>query len=127
MIDHVSIGVRDLAACGAFYEAVLRTLGHTKMIVRQGTIGFGQKYPEFWLNERPDMTPVDADLGTHICFRAPDVATVQAFHAAALAAGGTSSGAPGPRPEYTAAYFAAFVRDPEGNGIEAVTFTREKG
>ena len=69
------------------------------------------------------MTPVDPDSGTHICLRASSVEAVQAFHAAALAGGGASDGAPGPRPEYTAGYYAAFIRDPEGNKIEAVTFT----
>jgi catechol 2,3-dioxygenase-like lactoylglutathione lyase family enzyme len=122
MIDHVSIAVRDLGASGRFYEAVLAALGHGKLVVRPGTIGFGKRYPEFWLNERRAMTPVDPDSGTHICFRAPDAAAVDAFHAAALRAGGRSDGAPGLRPEYTAGYYAGFVRDPEGNKIEAVTF-----
>jgi catechol 2,3-dioxygenase-like lactoylglutathione lyase family enzyme len=124
MIDHVSIAVRDLAACGKFYAAVLATLGHTRLVERPGTIGFGKRYPEFWLNERRAMTPVDADSGTHICLRAPDIAAVDAFHAAARQAGGVSDGAPGARPEYSAGYYAAFVRDPEGNRIEAVTFVR---
>ncbi|MEA3027754.1 MAG: hypothetical protein QOF91_3039 [Alphaproteobacteria bacterium] len=123
MIDHVSIAVRDLAACGRFYEAMLATIGYSKLVTRPGTIGFGKKYPEFWLNERRDMTPADPDSGTHFCLRAPDTRSVDAFHTAALEAGGTSDGAPGPRPEYTAGYYAAFVRDPEGNKIEAVTFT----
>jgi catechol 2,3-dioxygenase-like lactoylglutathione lyase family enzyme len=114
MIDHVSIAVRDLGASGRFYETVLTALGHGKLVARSGTIGFG--------NERRAMTPVDADSGTHICFRARDAATVDAFHAAVLQAGGRSDGAPGLRPEYTAGYYAAFVRDPEGNRIEAVTF-----
>jgi len=61
----------------------------------------------------------------HICLRASDVAAVDAFHAAALKAGGASDGAPGPRPEYHGGYYAAFVRDPDGNRIEAVTFLRE--
>ena len=122
MIDHVSIAVRDLAAGGRFYQAVLAALGHAKLVERPGTIGFGKKYPEFWLNERRAMTAVDPDSGTHICLRAPDTAAVDAFHAAALQAGGRSDGAPGARPEYSAGYYAAFVRDPEGNRIEAVTF-----
>ena len=122
MIDHVSIAVRDLASCGRFYEAVLATIGYGKLVVRPGTIGFGKKYPEFWLNERREMTPVDPDSGTHICLRASSVEAVQAFHAAAMQ-GGVSDGAPGPRPEYNPGYYAAFVRDPEGNKIEAVTFT----
>jgi catechol 2,3-dioxygenase-like lactoylglutathione lyase family enzyme len=124
MIDHVSIGVRDLAGCGRFYEAVLATLGYRKLVTRAGTLGFGKTYPEFWLNERAAMTPVGADSGTHVCLRANDPRSVDAFHAAALAAGAVSDGAPGPRPEYTTGYYAAFVRDPEGNRIEAVTFVR---
>ena len=124
MIDHVSIAVRDLAAGGRFYEAVLAALGYSKLVSRPGTIGFGKKYPEFWLNERRGMTPVDPDSGTHICLRASDIAAVEAFHAAAVQAGGKSDGAPGRRPEYSAGYYAAFVRDPEGNRIEAATFSK---
>jgi len=123
MIDHVSIGVRDLAAAARFYEAALAVLGYSKLIVRATTVGFGKKYPDLWLNERRNMAPVDSDSGTHICLRAADAQSVDAFHAAALAAGGGSDGPPGLRPEYTAGYYAAFVRDPEGNKIEAVTFT----
>ncbi len=92
--------------------------------MRPTNVGFGKKYPDFWLNERRNMTPVDPDSGTHICLRAPDAQSVDAFHAAALAAGGHTDGQPGPRPEYTAGYYAAFVRDPEGNKIEAVTFVK---
>jgi len=124
MIDHVSIAVRDLTACGRFYDGVLATLGYKRLVAQSATIGFGKKYPEFWLNERRNMTPVDPDSGVHICLRGPDTASVDAFHAAALRAGGVSDGAPGRRPEYSASYYAAFVRDPEGNRIEAVTFVR---
>jgi len=123
MIDHISIAVRDLEGCARFYEAALTAIGYAKLVVRPTTIGFGKKYPDFWLNERRAMTPVDSDSGTHIALRASSTEAVQAFHAAAIAAGGTSDGAPGPRPEYTAGYYAAFVRDPEGNKIEVVTFT----
>lgn len=123
MIDHVSIAVRDLAGCGRFYDAALATLGYRRMIERPGTIGYGKKYPDFWLNERRTAAAVVADSGSHIALRASDTQSVDAFHAAALQAGGVSDGAPGPRPEYTTGYYAAFVRDPEGNRIEAVTFT----
>jgi catechol 2,3-dioxygenase-like lactoylglutathione lyase family enzyme len=119
MIDHVSIAVRDLDAAVRFYEAVLGAIGLSKLIAREGTVGFGKRYPEFWLNSRPEMTVIDRDSGVHICLRVPDTAAVDAFHAAALRQGGTSDGAPGPRPEYTAADYA---RDPDGNRIEAVTF-----
>jgi catechol 2,3-dioxygenase-like lactoylglutathione lyase family enzyme len=123
MIDHVSIAVRNLESCGRFYEAMLAAIGYAKLIVRPSTIGFGKKYPDFWLNERRNMTPVDPDSGTHVCLRASSVEQVQAFHKAAIKGGGASDGAPGLRPDYTAGYYAAFVRDPEGNKIEAVTFT----
>jgi catechol 2,3-dioxygenase-like lactoylglutathione lyase family enzyme len=126
MIDHVSIAVRDLAASARFYEAVLATLGYAKLADRPATIGFGKKYPEFWLNERRNMTLVDADPGAHICLRASSTEAVQAFHAAALAAGGTSDGAPGPRSGQIGGYYAAFIRDPEGNKIEAATFGAAK-
>jgi catechol 2,3-dioxygenase-like lactoylglutathione lyase family enzyme len=122
MIDHISIAVRDLDATGRFYEAVLGTLGYGKLRDLPGTLGFGKRYPEFWLNHRPAMAAAAADTGNHVCVRAPDRATVAAFHAAALQAGGRCDGAPGLRPEYAAGYYAAFVRDPEGNRIEAVTF-----
>jgi catechol 2,3-dioxygenase-like lactoylglutathione lyase family enzyme len=127
MIDHVSIAVHDLAECGRFYEAVLAALGHTRLVTRPGTIGFGKKYPEFWLNERAAMTPADGDTGTHICFRAASTAAVDAFHASALQNGGRSDGAPGPRQATMGAYYAAFIRDPEGNKIEAATFITPQG
>src|SRR3712207_2873527 len=100
MIDHISIGVRDLAASGRFYEAVLGTLGFERMSDEQATIGFGKRHPEFWLNSRPDMQAVAEDSGTHICLRAPTAEAVQAFHRAALEAGARDDGAPGTRPEY---------------------------
>ena len=121
MIDHVSIAVRDLAAAARFYEAVLGVLGLVKLRDWPEAVGFGKKYPEFWLNLRPGFRP-EADSGAHVCLRAPDQETVDRFHAAALTAGGRSDGAPGMRPHYNAAYYAAFVRDPDGNRIEVVTF-----
>jgi catechol 2,3-dioxygenase-like lactoylglutathione lyase family enzyme len=71
------------------------------------------------------MQRVEPDTGAHICLRARDTAAVDAFHAAALEAGGVSDGAPGPRPHYHESYYAAFIRDPDGNRIEAVTFMRD--
>jgi len=124
MIDHISISVRDLEAAARFYEAVLGAIGYARLRNRSATVGFGKRYPEFWLNHRPGMPPVAPDTGMHICVRAPDVDTVQRFYAAALAAGGTSDGEPGRRPEYSEGYYAAFIRDPEGNRIEAVTFVK---
>ncbi len=123
MIDHISIAVHDLKNAEAFYAALLAPLGLTKLREwPDAAVGFGKKYPEFWINKRAGMDAVASDSGVHICLRAPDAAAVDAFHAAALNSGGTSDGAPGPRPEYYGGYYAAFIRDPDGNRIEAVTF-----
>ena len=127
MIDHVSIAVRDLKAGERFYTALLTTLGMTKLREwPDAAIGYGKKYPEFWIDRRTDMAPIAADSGVHICLRAPSSAMVDAFHAAALAAGGISDGAPGLRAHYHENYYAAFIRDPDGNRIEAVTFVAKK-
>jgi len=122
VIDHVSIAVRDLRASSRFYEPVLRAIGFVKLRDQPTTVGFGKKYPEFWLNHRPEMPMLEPDSGIHVCVRAPSPEAVDAFHAAALKAGGHSDGAPGMRPEYNAAYYAAFIRDLDGNRIEVVTF-----
>jgi catechol 2,3-dioxygenase-like lactoylglutathione lyase family enzyme len=127
MIDHISIAVRDLAKGEQFYTAALGPLGLLKLREwPNAAIGFGKKYPEFWINRRDAMDRIADDSGVHICLRAPDAAAVDAFHAAALKAGGSSDGEPGLRPHYYAGYYAAFVRDPDGNRIEAVTFFRDK-
>src|ERR1700691_2326 len=126
MIDHISIAVRDLGAAEGFYAAILAPLGLTKLREWPGvTVGFGKKYPEFWINRRDALERIADDSGVHICLRAPDITAVDAFHTAALKGGGTSDGEPGLRPHYYAGYYAAFIRDPDGNRIEAVTFVRE--
>jgi catechol 2,3-dioxygenase-like lactoylglutathione lyase family enzyme len=122
MIDHISVGVSDLERAARFYEPVLAPLGYSRLVTRPATIGFGKNYPEFWINLRAGMTPVAAESGVHICLRAKSTDEIDAFHAAALAAGGRSDGAPGLRPHDRARYYAAFVTDPDGNRIEAVTF-----
>ena len=126
MIDHISIAVRDLKKAEPFYASLLAPLGMTKLREwPDAAVGFGKKYPEFWINKRTAMDRVADDSGAHICLRAPDKAAVDAFHAAALEAGGSSEGAPGLRAEYHSGYYAAFVRDPDGNRVEAVTFLRD--
>jgi catechol 2,3-dioxygenase-like lactoylglutathione lyase family enzyme len=122
MIDHISIGVRDLDAAARFYEAVLGTLGFARLEVRPATVGFGKRYPEFWLNLRPDAAGAPADAGSHVCLRAKSAEGVDAFHAAALRSGGACDGVPGLRPHHGEGYYAAFIRDPDGNRVEAVTF-----
>ena len=122
MIDHVSVAVRDLERAAHFYAAVLGAIGYERLEVRPHTIGFGKKYPELWINLRTAMVPIAADSGAHVGLRVRSTELVDAFHAAALAAGGTSDGAPGLRPQHGEGYYAAFIRDPDGNRIEVVTF-----
>jgi catechol 2,3-dioxygenase-like lactoylglutathione lyase family enzyme len=124
MIDHVSLSVRNLSAAAGFYERLLAPLGYTKLVERPATVGFGKKYPEVWLNQRADMNPAPANPGAHIALRAASEEAVRAFHAAALAAGGACDGAPGPRQAAMTTYFGAFIRDPDGNKLEAVSFPK---
>ena len=125
MIDHISIAVRELKTAARFYDALLAPLGMTRMREAAGTVGYGKTYAEFWLNERPQLKAAAKDSGAHVCLRAPRTQAVDAFHAAALKAGGVSDGAAGLRPEYHGGYYAAFVRDADGNRIEAVTFLKD--
>ncbi len=123
MIDHVSIGVSDLSRAMRFYEAVLGAIGYTALDVRGSTVGFGKDYSELWLNARPDMAPIARGSGAHVCLRVRSTQMVDAFHATALSAGGASDGPPGLRPhDGEGGYYAAFIRDHDGNRIEAVTF-----
>jgi len=123
LLDHVSITVRDLSRAKPFYIAVMAALQAKVAYNRPDAIGFGER-------NRPDddvhtylsvfeSANASADARRHWCFRAASTAQVDAFHAAGLAAGGTSEGAPGLR-NYHAQYYAAFLLDPEGNKIEAV-------
>jgi catechol 2,3-dioxygenase-like lactoylglutathione lyase family enzyme len=127
MIDHVSLPVRSLEASARFYEAVLGAIGFARLVDRADTVGFGKRHAEVWINRRPQMQAVDADSGAHVCLRARSKDEVDAFYRAALGAGGSDDGAPGPRPHDVAGqvYYAAFVRDPDGNRVEAVCFVEE--
>ncbi len=124
MIDHVSIAVADLSRAIPFFETLLAPLGHTKLREGDTAAGFGKTYPEFWLNLRESET---APSGAHVALRAGAMAAVDAFYAAALDNGGSCDGPPGFRDTYGPRYYAAFIRDPDGNRIEAVTFVEEKG
>ncbi|MDI1325743.1 MAG: VOC family protein [Brevundimonas sp.] len=120
LVSHVSVGVTDLARAGAFYDAVMATLGARRIMEHQVGIGYGRAFPEFWAAYPHDGGAAEAGNGSHICFNAADPAAVAAFHVAGLGAGGSDDGAPGPRPEYAPGYFAAFLRDPDGNKVEAM-------
>lgn len=122
VLDHVSIGVSDLARGGAFYDAVLETLGYVRLFTHPRAVGYGRLGDE---DEQFAILAAGGEArapgtGCHVAFSARGPAAVDAFHAAALRAGATDEGPPGPRPLYGAGYYAAFVRDPDGYRIEAV-------
>jgi catechol 2,3-dioxygenase-like lactoylglutathione lyase family enzyme len=117
MIDHVGYGVSDYQRSKTFFEQALAPLGITLLMeVKEAAAGFGKDgKPFFWLEmHTPTVTQV------HVAFDADDRATVDAFHRAALEAGGTDNGAPGVRAIYHPDYYGAYVLDPDGNNIEAV-------
>jgi catechol 2,3-dioxygenase-like lactoylglutathione lyase family enzyme len=118
MLDHVSLGVRDLSASASFYDAVLEPLGYRRVMEFGQAIGYGSKVPDFWIGDAGAAAA--ASPGLHIALSSPDRAAVDAFYAAALSHGGMDDGAPGLRPEYHEHYYAAFVIDPSGHKIEAV-------
>ena len=128
MIDHISIAVSDLMRSAAFYKVVLAPLELKRLVTREGmTVGFGKKYPEFWLNARDGLGLQPETTGTHICLRAPSEEAVSSFHAAALAHGGKTAGDPGPRQAAFTIYTGAFIFDLDGNKIEAVYFPKKLG
>lgn len=122
MIDHVSIAVSDFYQAVPFYERVFAPLGMTCLVTRPAMVGFGKAYPEIWINHRPGMAPLSPLGGVHLALRAKTVADVDAFHAAAIAAGAVSESLPSIRPHDRVMYYAAFISDADGNRIEVVTF-----
>lgn len=116
MLDHIGIPVTDYARSRSFYAAALKPLGHELLMEFPGVGGFGSnRKPAFWIGQE-DGTIGE---GTHVAFAAKDRAAVDAFYAAAVAAGGRDNGKPGLRPEYHASYYGAFVLDPDGHNVEA--------
>lgn len=122
MIDHTGLSVSNFEAARAFYDAALSPLGTVFLVQipleHTGGVkvaGYGATGPYFWLTEGEAQHPP-----LHVAFAAKTRAEVDAFYHAAIAAGGTDNGAPGLRPHYHATYYGAFVRDPDGNNIEAV-------
>ena len=120
MIDHASIGVSQLARSKAFYDAVFGPLGYPCQSQGDTYLGYGTKSStQFWLYASSAPVPADPNSGLHFCFQAPSRASVDAFHAAALALGGQDNGMPGLRADYGDNYYAAFVIDPDGYRMEA--------
>jgi len=116
MLDHIGLAVSDYARSKAFYARALEPLGYALLMEFDRSGGFGKDgKPDFWIAQGGTTAPP-----VHIAFTSPDRATVDAFHRAALSAGGKDNGAPGLRPHYHANYYGAFVFDPDGHNVEAV-------
>lgn len=127
MLDHISITVSDIAAAERFYDAIMAALGVVKVGSRADWLGYGERaradHPErVYISIRKGGKPDDA-FGRHWCFKASSRPIVDAFWRDGLAAGGIDDGAPGLRANYHPSYYAAFLRDPDGNRVEAVCHT----
>lgn len=123
MIHHVSVGTNDVERARAFYDPLMALLGYRSLRDHPHSLDYGVTDVMFSVETPVDGQRATAGNGTHVCFEAADRNAVQEFHRLALELGGTGEGAPGVRPNYDAHYYGAFVRDPDGNKIEAVTFS----
>jgi catechol 2,3-dioxygenase-like lactoylglutathione lyase family enzyme len=119
ILSHISVGTNDFDRSVGFYDRVLPTLGCKRIMEFPGAVAYGKQFPEFWVQVPIDGKPATVGNGTHLSFIAPSKEAVDAFHKAALEAGGADDGAPGPRPDYGPPYYGCFVRDPDGHKIEA--------
>ena len=115
MLDHISIGVRDIKRARGFYDAALKPLGYTCVSDYGTMLGYGAKQAALWVGEAKKPVPPDAESGLHVCFSAPTRESVDAFHAAALKAGGRDNGKPGLRADYGPNYYAAYNDEPNNN------------
>ena len=127
MFSHVTVGCDDLDAAARFYDAVLTPLGFTRREVRPDGgplplcwVGRERTLPRFYVYRPLDGRAATPGNGAMTAFLAPSTATVDAAHAAGLAAGGSDEGAPGERPRYATGYYGAYLRDPGGNKVHIV-------
>lgn len=127
ILSHISIGTNQFEQALAFYDRVLATLGCKRVLAHPGAVAYGREYPEFWVQTPLDGRPANVGNGSHIGFVAPSRAAVHDFFQAALDAGATDEGQPGPREEYGAPYYGCFVRDLDGHKIEATFWDTEQG
>lgn len=125
IISHISIGTNNFARARAFYDAILPSLGISVVMDHPDAIAYGKQYPEFWLQVPIDGKPASVGNGFHIGFIASNKEAVETFYAAAIAAGATGEGEPGPRPLYGEPYYGCFVRDLDGHKIEAAYWDLE--
>ena len=120
LMAHVSIGTNKFEKAVEFYDKVLGVLGAHRIVDIPGAVSWGKQFPEFWVQRPFDGAPAQQANGTHFAFLAASKDEVDKFHAAGLAAGASDDGMPGPRIEYSEAYYGAFLRDLEGHKIEAM-------
>lgn len=126
MFSHVTLGTTDLDRAKAFYDPVMAALGIGAPFALPGTLVFGAlDGGKLFIGTPYDGGPARGGNGTHVALVAPSRAAVDAFHAAALAHGGSDDGAPGLRPHYHPSYYGAYVRDPDGNKLQAVCHRAE--
>ena len=126
MFSHVTVGTNDVAKAGAFYDAVFEALGMSRGFEGEAFISYSERSGgRFFVMSPFNGEPANVGNGVHAAFRAADRVSVDAFHAAALANGGFDEGAPGLRPHYHADYYGAYVRDPDGNKLQAVSHEAE--
>lgn len=121
MFSHVTLGTNDWVRARPFWIAVMEVIGHPILFEREGGIAFGLPTgPKTFVGPTFDGAPAAPGNGVHLAYLVDSRVKVDAFHAAALANGGSDEGAPGPRPHYHANYYGAYVRDPDGNKLQAV-------
>jgi len=132
ILSHMSLGTNDMNKALEFYDAVLATIGATrKEEIKLDEFGlvavaYGKQFPEFWIQLPENQRPAEIGNGTHVGFIATDQKSVHRFHETALAHGGKDDGAPGPRPHYGSQYYGCFIRDIDGNKIEATFWDASK-
>ncbi|HWU26630.1 MAG TPA: VOC family protein [Rhizomicrobium sp.] len=127
MLHHVSVGVADVERAAKFYDAVLGALGYKRIMEYMPyALAYGETAPSFWVQLPHNQQAASAGNGTHIGFSARSKVAIDAFHRAALEHGGTDNGEPGPRPDYGAEYYGAFVIDLDGNKLEATLHAEPK-
>ena len=125
IISHISVGTNNFERAVEFYDKVLSMLGCKQIMKHPGAVAYGKEYPEFWVQTPYNGEPATVGNGSHIGFIATTKEAVHAFHEAALSEGGADDGPPGPRPAYGDAYYGCFVRDLDGNKIEATYWNED--
>ncbi len=126
IIHHASVGTNNFEAATAFYDKVMATIGARRVMDFPGVaVAYGKQFPEFWVQKPADGQSATIANGVHFGFIAPSKEAVDAFYEAAIDAGGSGDGEPGPRPDYGPDYYGAFVRDLDGHKIEATIVTGE--